>query len=1197
MKEQITLLASGRQADRPLQLLVEPEEIRMSLAVGENFRGEFGLKEAEKQPVKGLLYSSHRRVHLFTDQFAAPLVTVRYEVDVSGLRPGDRIEGSFFLVTNGGERSLPFAFEMTVPVGKTAFEKIRTIEAFADLARQEFDVALMIFENSSFLTLPFMGQPAFAALYHGLYGRGDRRGALEEFLTGCGAKKQLRLTVDEKRRIVADPKEDQCDVIRIERNTWGAVTATVTADAPFIEPESRLITEASFEDGCCNLHYMVHPCLLHRGTNYGRITITTAYQSFAVEVVVTQSEGIEDRRRRREYRASWQRFFRYYVEVRAKDFRSNMLVNSMLTELSRLRDSYATPDILELFHAEVYLMAGQREKAGLLLEDVRERVLERRREEIDQYCYYYYLRTLYSESEEEKDQLIKILRFYYEGERPSQTIYFLLLLTDPQHRDNPLGALEEMKKLYDRGCRSPFLYLAACRLYSGQPLLLVHTGDFELQALLFGARKGMIGRDLAIRIALLSEEEQLYRPGFYRLLTMLAERYENTELVAAVCRVLILGNRREPEYFAWYEMGVGLDVRLTRLYEYYLYSLPRDRQGELPQEIYLYFSYTNTLDDKSRAVLYDNVLTHFEPGSQVYESYARQMEDFAREQIFAGHMSRQLATVYEKMIPAGMLDEKLAAALPKLLHCFRITCENPGWERVVLSFEEWGREETVALKNGQAVAALYSDSCRILFEDASGNRYAGGSYSLFRLMDVPELEERCLELCPDNPYLLIHRCRLMLGENRSDEEAMAFYERVLAQTSLRELFCRQLTSRMIAGTLACGRAEISGEEAESGEEGGRADFFTGRGSRLLRLNDRYADREDALRMTEVFIEENFCDRAMAMVERYGYEELKPSLLLKLCSRACVEHLFAKNAFLLKACYACMEQRRSDDVILEYLCRYYNSSSERMLKVLLKARQYHTELHDLPERLMAQMLFSGWREGLDEVFAAYEAAGNMDDMLLRAYLVRKCYDFFVSDVAADQQVFDNVKQILVRSWLPFICRIALCRYLSFHRERTDTERQLCMDVIRDCCEKNLLFDFFGAFAEDEEYPAALKGRTVISFRAGKDEMFRIRYQILPDGQESVTERLPHIYEGYFGKCFTVFYGERIEYEIYKERPEGLTKVSEGKVLPEGGTGGRDRLGRLNYLLYGLDTMDEAELRSEMREYSVAEAVTGHYFEKI
>ena len=51
-----------------------------------------------------------------------------------------------------------------------------------------------------------------------------------------------------------------------------------------------------------------------------------------------------------------------------------------------------------------------------------------------------------------------------------------------------------------------------------------------------------------------------------------------------------------------YEMGVGLDVRLTRLYEYYLYAMPDDREGELPQEIYLYFAYTNTLDDRSRAL-------------------------------------------------------------------------------------------------------------------------------------------------------------------------------------------------------------------------------------------------------------------------------------------------------------------------------------------------------------------------------------------------------------------------------------------------------------------------------------------------------------------------------------------------------------------------------------------------------------------
>ncbi len=1190
MKEQITLLAQGKQADHPLRLLASQEEICISLAVGQNYKGEFLLQEEKREPMKGLLYSSHRRVHLFTEQFAAPSVTVPYEVETGGLRPGDWIEGRFYLVTNAGEREIPYRFEMTVPVGKTAYERIRTIEAFADLARQEFDVALAIFENSSFLTLPFMQQPAFAALYHGLYGRGDRRGALEEFLTGCGAKEQIRLAVDEKKRYVCDPQEDLYDSIRMEKNTWGAVNVRVETDASFIELESRLVTEDSFEDQVCQLRYTLHPSMLHGGTNYGRITIATAYQRFAVEIVVTQTEGAAERRRRREYRDAYQRFFRYYLEMRVKDFSSHLLVNRMLTELARLRDSFDAPDILQLFHIEVYLMAGQREKAGLLLADIKERVLARRREEIDAYCYYYYLRSLYSESEEEKEQLVRILRFYYEGEYPSQTIYFLLLLSDESKQENPLATLEEMKALFERGCRSPFLYLAACRLFAAQPLLVSRIGVFELQALLFGARKGMIGRELAVRIALLSEEEKGFRPSYYRLLTMLAERYEDTELVAAICRVLIQGNQKGPEYFFWYEMGVGLDVRLTRLYEYYLYSLPEDRQGELPQEIYLYFSYTNTLDDRSRAVLYDNVLAHFEPGAPVYESFARQMEDFAREQAFAGHMSLQLARIYDKTMPPGMLDEKLATAVARLLYCTQISCENPAWEQIILSYEEWNQEETAVLKEGKAILSLYSDRCRILFQDAYGNRYAGGVYSSRRLLESRELEERCCELCPDDACLLIHRCRRAMDEDRGDEEALELYERVLGQSSLRELFSRQLTARLVAGTFAGDKREIAAE--------GEMSEWSGRGARLLRLNDKYASREDVLAMTEALIEEDFCDRAFSLIERYGYEELKPSSLLKLCSRVCVEQLFGRNTLLLQACYACMEKRRSDDVILEYLCHFYNGSSEQMLKLLLKARQYHAELYDLPERLLGQMLFSGWREGIDEVFAAYEEGGNMDDTLLRAYLTQKCYDFFTADVAAEQRVFAYAERLLLANgWLPFLCRIAFCRYVSLLPERSREQTELALEIVRECCEKGWAFDFFRVFAAESGYPACLRGKAVISWRGNARERMRIRYRILPDCEEYQTEILPHMYAGYFSKCFTIFYGERIEYEIYKEQPEGLVKADQGQVLPDENLRGRDRFGRLNQILFAMDTMEESALKKEMRDYGTAEKMIDQYFQKI
>ena len=66
MKEQISLLAKGQQMERPLQLKVMPEEIRMHLAAGQNYRGELDLQEAGGRMMKGLLYSSHRRVRLHT---------------------------------------------------------------------------------------------------------------------------------------------------------------------------------------------------------------------------------------------------------------------------------------------------------------------------------------------------------------------------------------------------------------------------------------------------------------------------------------------------------------------------------------------------------------------------------------------------------------------------------------------------------------------------------------------------------------------------------------------------------------------------------------------------------------------------------------------------------------------------------------------------------------------------------------------------------------------------------------------------------------------------------------------------------------------------------------------------------------------------------------------------------------------------
>ena len=53
------------------------------------------------------------------------------------------------------------------------------------------------------------------------------------------------------------------------------------------------------------------------------------------------------------------------------------------------------------------------------------------------------------------------------------------------------------------------------------------------------------------------------------------------QLLHAICSILIRGSQRGKELFPWFAKGVEADVRLTRLYDYYLYTLPEDFEGPL----------------------------------------------------------------------------------------------------------------------------------------------------------------------------------------------------------------------------------------------------------------------------------------------------------------------------------------------------------------------------------------------------------------------------------------------------------------------------------------------------------------------------------------------------------------------------------------------------------------------------------------
>lgn len=117
--------------------------------------------------------------------------------------------------------------------------------------------------------------------------------------------------------------------------------------------------------------------------------------------------------------------------------------------------------------------------------------------------------------------------------------------------------------------------------------------------------------------------------------------------------------------FLWYEKGIKEEISLTRIYEYYLYSLPASYDQMLPKQVLLYFSYEHShMDRRSRSVLYANVLTYLKPGDRLYNAYEREMEKFAMEQLFEGRIDRFLAVIYRHMIYRDIIDAQVARVLP-----------------------------------------------------------------------------------------------------------------------------------------------------------------------------------------------------------------------------------------------------------------------------------------------------------------------------------------------------------------------------------------------------------------------------------------------------------------------------------------------------------------------------------------------------
>ncbi len=1184
MKERINRLARGILDTDVPQIVMIPQKLEEAVQADGTASGEFHINSGNGLYIKGLAYTSHMRVKIENPAFGGMRNRIAYQVDTAHLEDGDQIEGKIRLVTNGGEFALPFHFSVRLGFSGQTLAGLKTPGDFAQLAKTDPDTALRLFAYQDFVKAPFMQDMHVRALYDGLKGHGDRGNQLEEFLVSLGVKEPVSLKIPTDTRSCARPSEVLEDAIEAERSGWGYVALEARTDCSFIEIPKKQYTDRDFEDNVCRIRYRILPGRLHQGRNFGSIRLTAARETVTVPIRVESGPRLAGELSRRRFWKAAGQFLTLRLDCEDGLYTFEAVRDRMMRELDVMRSHPEDKNMAALWMAEALLKQGSREQVALVLNECRDEILMSRRDMVDYYCYFQYIQLMLQPNTSQKESLLRLVRKYLsEGSHPF--LFFIRLKLDETVKETPVSLLSDMRRLYENGFHSPFLYASALALLREHPEFLQRPDSFLLQVLNFGSRRGVLDEDTAVRVAQLAGLEKRYSRVFHRILIRLYEAFPRKEILAGVCSMMIKGACRRPEDFHWYETALEEGLSLTRLYEYFLYSLPKDYNHLLPKEVLLYFSYGHDLDRHSRSVLYKNILLFMNPSSKLYQAYERDIEQFAMDQLFESRINSRLAVIYDHMIYKEMIDEPVARVLPAVLRSYRIACSNRQMRYVIIRYEELEQEDAYPLMDGVAYVPLFSGTTVILFQDAFGNRYANVRYLKTPVMDKADMAKRCFEVYPAHPMLCLTACRQAAAADSPGEEQVQIMERAIRELSLCDLYRKQLLTVIIGYY-----RRLAGEEDSNQCEC----------SYLLSLDPSAMTRRDRLLICETLISQNYLEEAYGILKTYGCEGMDTGRLAKLCSKMILQQMFDEDDFLLRLSFQVFAAGKADSVVLDYLCEHFNGDSDGMFRLLTQAVSVRVETYDLEERLMCQMMFSGKTDHLDQTFLLYSKRKRMSEIVVKAYFTVKSIGYFLCHEPAEPEVFAYLEATVNRiediEKAPVIYLLALTRYYAQCSELKEDQIRLCRRAAEQLIGDGLIFPYTKKLARFVPVPQSVMDKAMICYEGNRDDKLELVVRILPDETEFHPEELRRVYQGIFVCSKVLFEGETMEYQIFRQETGGSRLAAEGKASCELTSPNlkESRFASLNEMGLCLGMKEEAGLKKSMQEYLTRSAALEELF---
>ena len=662
---------------------------------------------------------------------------------------------------------------------------------------------------------------------------------------------------------------------------------------------------------------------------------------------------------------------------------------------------------------------------------------------------------------------------------------------------------------------------------------------------------------------------------------------QDKPLIEKAASICIREGATDEMAFYIYQRAIEMGSTITRLYEYYVYAMPKGYKGLLPREVYLYFAYERSIEENMKLPLFYNVIVNFRESDDIYQRFEHKIQSYAIDMLLKSEFNQRLSVIYDRMILADMIDERIASVFPAILRSYRLTTNDRRLSYVVVKYRELDREEVYALKEGNAYIPIFFENSELLFQDGYGNRYTDVVYETTRIMHKEELERKCFEILPEHAMLKLAKARNIANKGIADIAQLRIVEQVMTDMDISKPY-RAYLNKVI---LEYHDAFTKDSDRDLSELDIRI---------LKNINIRNLDRKEKDILLCTFIKLSMFKDAYKLILEMGETDIEMTYLEKLIKALIIDEQAGESKEIMMLTLHAFRKGSEDMDILNFLLREYNGLSKDMLELLRKGQKAGAGINDMAERLLAQMIFCWADDDLDEVYHIYRHSSAPQNVLIRAYITKRCIDYFLYGKGASEEVFDDVYGIIhderYKEKVPVIYLLAMSKYMSENKKLTGEEKYVLQDVIDILVQKKLVFPYTRTLSDIIRIPDSVMDKYYIEYHGEKSIRPSLYLRILPDERDFEEVEITRVYQNIYVRPLTLFSGERAEYQIYDEEKgedfvESGTIKADNKVRLKG-----DTFDIINEMSGLLSQDNDVKLRDVMLRYVKNESVIDELFTK-